>query len=173
LQSSHTVLLAWKFSRLANTLETRRTFGDWQSRTFGPDLPALDLDEQEQDHFGTVLGNLPRDRLASFEVVVRQSGHSSIDAIITGVEPITCRLQPKISCRSYHAVLTLPFADGNERVFKFSAKGHHRRWTEATAKALQSEAQTMGLICRETTIPVPEVFAFNPSIDDELGCPLL
>ena len=46
-------------------------------------------------------------------------------------------------------------------------------WDETSASALESEALTMKLIRRRTTIPVPEVYDFCASVDNPLGCPYI
>lgn len=134
----------------------------------------LDLEEHDRDVLEPVLHNLQRERLASFASAIRHSGHPSTGTISqTTPQPIECSLLPKIKCGSYHAVMTLVFTDGVSWVVKVPAKGHGQRWKELNAQALESEAQTMRLIRRKTTIPIPEVYAFNASINNELGCPFI
>jgi hypothetical protein len=42
-----------------------------------------------------------------------------------------------------------------------------------SANALTSEARTMQLLKHETTIPLPDVFDFSSTIENELRCPYI
>ncbi|KAF6219033.1 hypothetical protein HO133_005577 [Letharia lupina] len=83
------------------------------------------------------------------------------------------RLLSHITCGSYNAVFKILFADGTLWVLKIPANGHRQCWNAPASEALTSEAFTMRLIRRGTTIPVPEVFAFDASLENELGCPFI
>jgi len=134
---------------------------------------AVELNEHNQPVFEKVLLNLRRDRLASFVSGIRCSGHSSTKILEQNLGSVACCVLPKLDCGSYNAVLTIVFTDGLEWVLKIPAKGYDQRWTEAAAKSLRSEAQTMNLFRQGTTIPVPKVYAFDSSIDNELECPFI
>ena len=134
-----------------------------------------DQDDLDRARFATVLRNLKRDKIASFASTVRYSGHPStglIDVPATP-RPVGCRLLSNITCGSYNAVFKVLFADGTFWVLKVPANGHHQCWDAPAREALTSEAFTMQLIRRETSIPVPEVFAFDSSYENELGCPFI
>lgn len=138
------------------------------------------MDSSEQDafdraRFATVLRNLKRDSIPSFASAVRYSGHPStgIIEVPTTPRPIGCRLLSRVTCGSYNAVFKVLFADGTLWVLKVPANGDRRCWNAPASEALKSEAYTMRLIRRETTIPVPEVYAFDASIENELGCPFI
>jgi len=143
---------------------------DWRSN-----IPYIDLGESEDEEFGSVLRSLRFDVLPSFVTAVRSSGHRStgFDTPHSPSIPVKCEILRKVSYGSYHAVLSLSFADERVWALKIPRKGHGTRWSRPLAQALESEAQTMRLIRRETTIPVPEVFAFDAKIDNELGCPFI
>lgn len=138
------------------------------------------MDSSEQDafdrtRFATVLRTLKRDSIPSFASAVRYSGHAStgIIDVPTTPQPVGCRLLSRITCGSYNAVFTVLFADGTMWILKVPANGHHQCWNAPASEALKSEAFTMRLIRRETTIPLPEVYAFDTSLENELGCPLI
>ena len=135
----------------------------------------LELDDSEKETFGSVLQNLKFDCLPSFVSKVRSSGHGSTNFTTpySTKKPIACELSRKTYTGSYHAVVLLPFADGRQWALKIPRKGHNESWTEPLAKALVSEAQTMRLIGRETSVPVPEIFAFDSTVDNQLGCPFI
>ncbi|KAL9131999.1 MAG: hypothetical protein Q9217_000209 [Psora testacea] len=74
---------------------------------------------------------------------------------------------------SFHILFQLKFGDGARWVFKVPATGYRDRFDKFDAKALTSEALTMRLIKRETTVPIPEVYCFNASIHNDLCCPFI
>ena len=138
-------------------------------------MDFADQEDFDRARFATVLQNLKRDRIPSFASAVRYSGHHSTDVIDvpTTPRPITCRLLSRTTCGSFNAVFKILFADGTLWILKVPASGHSQCWDVHAREALTSEAFTMRLIRRETTIPVPEVFAFDASLENELGCPFI
>lgn len=138
-------------------------------------MDSSDQDAFDKARFATILRNLKRDNIASFASAVRYSGHISTGwkDVPTTPRPVGCRLLSHITCGSYNAVFTVLFADGTLWVLKVPANGHHQCWDAPASKALTSEALTMRLIRRKTTVPVPEVFAFDASLQNELGCPFI
>lgn len=133
----------------------------------------MGLSEADKVKFATVLGKVKYDRLASFASTIRHFGHHSTGIIDVPVNPgpITCRYLSNINCGSYHVVINVLFADGTMWVLKIPGIGHGQG--AVSAKSLVSEAQTMRLIKRETSVPVPEVYAFDATISNELGCPYI
>lgn len=74
---------------------------------------------------------------------------------------------------SFNISWKVVFSDGASWLFKVPAAGTPDRFSDAHAEALRSEACTMRLLRRETSIPVPEVFAFSDSCSNELGHPFI
>ncbi len=138
-------------------------------------MASSEQDSFDKARFSTVLHNLKRDNIPSLASGVRYSGHPSTDIIETPTtpRPIGCKLLSHITCGSYNAVFTILFGDGTLWVLKIPANGNSQCWDAPASEALISEAFTMRLIRRETTIPVPEVFAFDASLENELGCPYI
>ena len=138
-------------------------------------MDSSDQDDYDRARFATILHNLKRDKIPSLASAIRYSGHPStgIIEVPTSPQPVSSRLLSHITCGSYNAVFTVLFADGTLWVLKVPAHGHTHCWDAPAAEALTSEAHTMRLIRRETTIPVPEVFAFDASLENELGCPFI
>ena len=135
----------------------------------------MSLNAADKVRFAIVLKNLKYDCLASFASTVRHYGHRStgvIDVPAT-TRPVSCRYLSNINCGSYHVVIILSFADGTMWVLKVPGNGHNEGWDSYSADSLASEAQTMRLIRRETSIPIPEVHAFDGSVDNVLGCPYI
>ena len=125
--------------------------------------------------FEAVLGRLRVDRLPTFASHVRSCGHSSTGKTPSSArsQSLGCKVDPKTKCGSYHVVITLSFTDKRSWILKIPAKGIAKDWSPLLGQALESEAETMRLLRRETTIPIPEIYAFDASIDNELGCPFI
>ncbi|KAF2453548.1 hypothetical protein BDY21DRAFT_265871, partial [Lineolata rhizophorae] len=74
---------------------------------------------------------------------------------------------------SQHVVFPIVFTDGVQWMLKVPAIGVERHWQDADARGLSSEANTMRLIKRATTIPVPDVLWFEGSLENLLRCPFI
>lgn len=72
-----------------------------------------------------------------------------------------------------HVVLPLAFPDGVEWALKIPANGTPELFDEASQMALRTEAMTMDLLKRYTTIPLPRVFGFEKDCENELECPFI
>ena len=134
-----------------------------------------DQDNIDDPMFATIMRNLKRSSIPSLASKVRHTGHPSTGIIDnpTTPQPISCKLLPGINRGSFNAVFKIDFTDRVRWVLKVPANGHPERWDAAASEALISEGFTMRLIRRQTTIPVPEVFAFDSSCENELGCPFI
>ena len=58
-------------------------------------------------------------------------------------------------------------------MFKVPMTGYKGRFDDQAAQALTSEAMTMRLVRRDTNIPVPDVYSFDASLDNEAHCPFI
>jgi hypothetical protein len=65
------------------------------------------------------------------------------------------------------------FSDGARWLLKVPINGTPEHWDETSASALISEALTMKLIRRRTSVPLPEVFDFCASLNNPLHCPYI
>ncbi|KAN0073284.1 hypothetical protein V8E54_008504, partial [Elaphomyces granulatus] len=75
---------------------------------------------------------------------------------------------------SYHIVFPLEFTDGLRWALKIPATaGYRDKFDEFAARTLTSEALTLQLLKRETTIPVPEVYSFDASFNNPINCPFI
>jgi hypothetical protein len=73
---------------------------------------------------------------------------------------------------SYHILFPVEFpSQGTKWLLKVPINGNAEHWDELSANQLQSEARTMQLIKRRTSIPLPEVFGFSATLSNPLGCP--
>ncbi len=129
-----------------------------------------DSDESDEMHrFKPVLDAIDLEGLPQLAVSVRVGKvHSdTMDA------SITCKVVTPPITGSYNLLYRLEFSDGVCWMLKVPATGHRARFDELAAQALTSEALTMRLLKRKTTIPVPEVYLFNASLDNEVKCPFI
>jgi len=92
-----------------------------------------------------------------------------------GVELTTddCSITYPLLYGAEHMIFPLEFTDGLRWALKIPAAGHRDKFNESAARALRSEALTMQLLKRETTIPVPEVYSFDASFDNPINCPFI
>jgi len=70
-------------------------------------------------------------------------------------------------------VYKITFSDGTVWALKIPRRGHREEWSEIAARALLSEAHTMRFLKEQTKIPLPEVYDFNATLDNELKCPYI
>ena len=74
---------------------------------------------------------------------------------------------------SFHMVFPVIFSDGVQWLFRVPAAGRAGRWDSSAARSLRSEAMTMRLLRQKTSIPVPKVYAFESSLDNDFKCPFI
>jgi len=138
---------------------------------FGHDEEAESEEEDPTELFSAVLASIRLDQLPGFASAVRQRTHPSNESGSSDwIGPVAVG-SPLLG--SYHVLFPLDFSDGVRWLLKVPANGTRDHFDEPAAKALSSEALTMRLLRRETTIPVPEVFAFDATLDNELKCPFI
>ena len=128
--------------------------------------------------FKQVLKAIDFERLPEFAVSVRMGDvHSNmLDMSLSTYAPnalLTCKVITPPHTGSYNILYQLEFNDGVRWMFKVPITGYRARFDELAAQALLSEAQTMRLLKRKTTIPVPEVHFYNISFDNVVKCPFI
>ncbi|CAD6591340.1 MAG: hypothetical protein ASARMPREDX12_005086 [Alectoria sarmentosa] len=138
-------------------------------------ISRLGLYEEDMNRFGRMLRTMNLDSIPDFASNVRQYGHRSTgNSPIQGIpEPclISCKIINPPLCGSFHIVFPIEFADGVKWMLKISANGDH--FDSVAAAALASESQTMQMLRRETSIPVPTVHAFDASSNNALSTPFI
>ena len=136
-------------------------------------------DELFTQQFSAVLAQLNVENIVLLAASVRQdmqARHIPEDADL----PVPAD-NPAIGCRvfseplrgSYNLAYRVLFDDGVEWILKVPANGSRARFDRLAADALASEALTMKMLKRATTIPVPTIYSFNASLDNEIGCPYI
>ena len=73
---------------------------------------------------------------------------------------------------SSNILIPLCFGDGVRWLFKVPYNGYDTSWNDMASRSLTSEVSTMWLL-RHNGLPVPEVYSFEASIDNALGCPFI
>ncbi|XXG96799.1 hypothetical protein Hte_003090 [Hypoxylon texense] len=120
---------------------------------------------EEDEIFSDVIAAIKLDSLSPLARSVRQRIDSQYDGLAPQID--------KAIFGSYHMLFPIRFADGVSWIAKIPQNGTEDKWDKLSAGALRSEAQTMRLLKRETTIPLPEVFQFSPSTKNCLRCPYI
>lgn len=145
----------------------------------GEDDNASDsTDYDEMDRFKPVLDAIDFEQLPHFAVSIRmQNTHLETQDKSAGTDgtasPMTCKVLYPPLTGSYHILYRLEFDDGVTWMFKVPSTGHEAQFDDLAAKAITSEAMTMRLLKRETSIPVPEVYSFDASLDNAVKCPFI
>lgn len=129
--------------------------------------------DEDMDTFAPVLATIRLDRLPRFATSVRELQQKPVTLETESNNSIDCSILSTPLVGSFHILFRIKFGDGAQWVLKVPATGHPDRFDESDAKALTAEALTMRLIKRETTVPIPEVYSFNASTHNDLGCPFI
>ncbi|KAL9132056.1 MAG: hypothetical protein Q9217_000184 [Psora testacea] len=86
--------------------------------------------------------------------------------------PQNCRLVSRLF-GSYNLVHVVEFADGIKYVIRVPATGWGNRFTETARSSFESQALTMRFIRKETTIPLPNIYAIDSTSSNEIGAPYI
>lgn len=133
------------------------------------DVPVEQM-KYQVPKFKAVMDQIKIDGIISLATYMRRA-KDVLQSAATTDPPIPCKvIQPPMN-GSYNVVYRIDFDDGARWVLKVPANGHKDGWDALAAQGLESEAQTMRLIKRESSVPVPTVHSFSSSMDNELGCP--
>ncbi|WEW59813.1 hypothetical protein PRK78_005293 [Emydomyces testavorans] len=124
--------------------------------------------ENKTAFFSAVLSNLNLEHLPAFCVSVRKALPDFSPG--TPIEPVNV---DSVLFGSFHALYPIQFQHGVRWILKVPACGTPEHFNSSAASALQSEALTMRLIRRKTSVPVPDVIAFDATLENTLGCPFI
>ncbi|KAH8691003.1 kinase-like domain-containing protein [Phaeosphaeriaceae sp. PMI808] len=131
-----------------------------------------DSDEEDDQSFSEVLTSIRQENIVSFCIETRGRIEPSFGNQSNPSQRQNATLEPLIF-GSYHAIFPIKFQDEVRWILKVPAVGTRDHFDSSSAAALRSEALTMRLIRKNTSIPVPEIFAFDSSLDNELGVPFI
>ncbi|PGH06699.1 hypothetical protein AJ80_08116 [Polytolypa hystricis UAMH7299] len=127
------------------------------------DAPSNSLPE----HFTAVLNIVQHSHVKEFVLSHRREQHPS------SRDDLSVALKDPFA-GSTHILFPLKFNDGGQRwVIKIPWNGTPGRWDDMSVRELLTEAQTLSMIKKETSIPVPAVHAYSTTTENELGCPYI
>ncbi|EER45483.1 conserved hypothetical protein [Histoplasma capsulatum H143] len=110
-----------------------------------------------------VLSKLKLEHLPAYCASVRKASADFLEKPEVPIEPIAIE---SLLFGSYHTLFPIKFGDGLRWILKSSSNA-------SAASALRSEALPMRLILCEASVPLPDVLAFDATLDNELGCPCI
>ncbi|VUC37577.1 unnamed protein product [Clonostachys rosea] len=133
-------------------------------------LNSLEIREDDptsgdENEFAAVLANIDLQQLSSVASQVRRS-----------TSPGTTDKLPSVGASfegSYNILFPLDFEDGTRWLAKVPINGVPGKWDQPSADSMISEVNTMRLLKRETTIPLPEVFSFCSTTENDTKCPYI
>ena len=141
---------------------------DWSKRKIGLADPEEDVEARKR--FALAIDSMDRDPMPAYASALRKAT-LSVDA--TQTDNFECELGESVMYGSYNILFPIIFKDGVQWLFKVPATGHPGAWNSSAARALRSEALTMRLLKKKTSIPVPIVYDFDSSMDNEFHCPFI
>lgn len=131
-----------------------------------PYMPSAE-DDENAELFSAVFSTLDREQLpllASALLRRLQPPYQTTNANPSVGEPLY---------GSYHVLFPLTFDISLCWIAKIPINGTESKWDELSASVLTSEANTMRLLKRETTIPLPDVLDFSSTTQNTLRCPYI
>ena len=123
------------------------------------------------DRFTSVLANIDKELIQEYASCIRRAQMPSQQYHVT---PWTfvCTADDEPLHGSSNILIPLCFGDGVRWLFKVPSAGHDTCWNGIAARALIGEVSTMRIL-RHNGLPVPEVYSFEASTDNALGCPFI
>lgn len=139
--------------------------------------PAMDTASQTSDNedlgmFDKVRATLQLQNLPALALQLRNK-ETVATADATSSSAHNCHVVSEPLFGSHHILFKLEFNDLVRWMLKVPANGYPGAFDGMSARALKTEALTMRLAKRDTTIPVPEVYCFDDTLDNELCCPFI
>ncbi|PGH15954.1 hypothetical protein AJ79_02121 [Helicocarpus griseus UAMH5409] len=125
-------------------------------------------DEQNQEELQHLFGNLLSIPDASFASLASSICRRTDEGQGHGSARVISRLSG-----SYNLIRIVEFDDQEKYVVRLPATGWGERFTESARLAFESQVVTMYFLREHTKIPVPEVYAFDASRDNEIGAPYI
>ncbi|KAJ5826554.1 Aminoglycoside phosphotransferase [Penicillium robsamsonii] len=147
---------------IVNHVTLKRLRGDGDSDDEDDELDSLDIDP-----FDAVLERVKVKHISRYVAAIRaktQPGNKKSIPVVEVGSP---------DQHNSHLCYQVKFADGVSWLLKVPAIGTPDQFDEDDAENLRSEALTMMMLRRETTIPIPEVFAYNNTCENKLKVPFI
>jgi hypothetical protein len=113
-------------------------------------------------HFASLLATITPSSLISLAVRIRNDTQESGE----GSKGCSVIQPPKFG--SFNLLYTVEFADGVKRVVRIPSPREINK-----SRSLRSEAYTMIFLRRHTSIPIPEIYAFDETATNEISAPFI
>ena len=120
--------------------------------------------------FEQVINNMDLSTLPEYASSLRRS---RAGAGLDQASDFGCTLGLSPMLGSYNVLFPVLFKDGVRWLFKIPAAGYVGRWDSSAARSLRSEALTMQMLQRRTSIPIPKVYSFDASLENNFKCPFI
>jgi hypothetical protein len=123
--------------------------------------------EDPPSHFASLLASITPHSLVSLAIRVRYKGNRHKE----GIQDHQCSLIRPLKYGSFNILYTVEFADGVKWLVRIPNPGGNGRFTLSNVRCLRSEVYTMAFLRCNTSIPIPETYDFDETIDNEIGAP--
>ena len=122
-----------------------------------------------------ILYSIHFDEVSAYVLSIRKERLESRNFVTASEVELTAHptIEKPALLGSFHIAFVIKFSDGIKWLLKVPATGYNGRFTDIEARALTSEALTMQFLKRETTIPLPEVYSYSSSLNNDLNCPFI
>ena len=136
------------------------------------DAKTEDESDDPMENFKTVFEAIHLDAVPDLAISIRRKLFDCRNDTQKEVfQSATVSLPPLTG--SYHILFLVIFNDGLQWLLKVPGIGVKGNWDDLASESLSSEALTMQLLLRETTIPIPRVWEFSASLENPLGVPFI
>ncbi|KAJ8058276.1 hypothetical protein OCU04_012470 [Sclerotinia nivalis] len=132
--------------------------------------------------FGPILAAVNHSSLIALAQRIRQQLEkgrmSSIDRTNhkgnrTNVLHYNCTILSSPIYGSYNVLQIIEFSDGLRWIIRIPSTGLKGQYTIESSASLQSDALTMRFIKANTTMPIPEVYDFSATTENDIGAPYI
>lgn len=132
-------------------------------------------EEEEKDplaSFAAIIDAIDLGALPAVAIRVRKElAERDHQRLHRDIEPAAI-ITPPLS-GSNHVLYPIDFADGVRWLLKVPSVGVSENWDDHSAASIASEAWTMRLLRRVTTVPLPQVFDFATNLKSEINVPYI
>ena len=141
--------------------------------------PVSDREDAKQDEealsprFNDVLAQLHKEKITNLASSARHHCERKSSFPDTTVPIVACEISEPPLGGSYNLVYKIVFEDGVCWMLKIPATGHPRCHNALAAHTMRTEVETMRFIKDHIDIPLPTVYDYDDSMDNEIGCPYI
>ena len=141
----------------------------------GPEFeePGSEHEEQEVDEDWLVMKHIDLERLPRLAVSLRLAEAQAGDGSSTAQFGDVCTVELPPTQGLYNIFWVLRFGDGLRWILKVPQTGCRGHFARSWSRGVITEALTMKLLARKTTMPIPKAHDFHGWTDSELRCPYI